>query len=90
MTHSAWTGIGYIKENPTTKEAGYMLSGGLAGGMTVVQPSAWPAEFVYAFEFPYADEPNTIPEAATSIVKINNSDLQYGTAGELLPSLCRS
>jgi hypothetical protein len=33
-----WTGIGYIKENPATDEAGYMLSGMVAGGMTALGP----------------------------------------------------
>ena len=33
ITYKDWTGIGYTKENPATGEAGYMLSGMLAGGM---------------------------------------------------------
>lgn len=41
ISYIDWTGIGYIKENPVTGEAGYMLSGMLAGGMTAVSPNKW-------------------------------------------------
>jgi hypothetical protein len=41
ITYKDWTGIGYVKENPETKEAGYMLSGMIAGGMTAVSPDKW-------------------------------------------------
>ncbi|MDA8240573.1 MAG: hypothetical protein M0Z67_09425, partial [Nitrospiraceae bacterium] len=51
ITYKDWTGIGYIKEDPSTGEAGYMLSGmlassspdlsGIAGGMTAVSPDRW-------------------------------------------------
>lgn len=41
MTYKDWTGVGYAKENPETKEAGYMLSGMIAGGMTAVSPDKW-------------------------------------------------
>ena len=36
VTYVNWTGVGYIKENPVTGEAGYMLSGTIAGGATVL------------------------------------------------------
>lgn len=38
-----WQGVGYIKEDPATGEAGYMLSGRIAGGMTAVSPQGWAA-----------------------------------------------
>jgi PKD repeat protein len=41
ISYLDWTGMGYIKEDPTTGEAGYMLSGMLAGGMTAVSPGKW-------------------------------------------------
>ncbi len=43
VSHEDWSGIGYIKENPVTGEAGYMLSGMLAGGMTALNPDKWGA-----------------------------------------------
>ena len=46
MTYQDWTGIGYLKENPETKEAGYMLSGMIAGGMTAVSPDAWANQYL--------------------------------------------
>lgn len=41
ISHEDWTGTGYIKENPETKESGWMLSGMIAGGMTAVSPDKW-------------------------------------------------
>ncbi|MBA4373430.1 MAG: hypothetical protein C0402_11295, partial [Thermodesulfovibrio sp.] len=41
MHYEDWSGIGYIKEDPTTGESGYMLSGMLAGGMTAITPNMW-------------------------------------------------
>lgn len=41
ISHEDWTGTGYIKENPETKESGWMLSGMIAGGMTAVLPDKW-------------------------------------------------
>ena len=46
MAFRDWTGIGYLKENPETKEAGYMLSGMIAGGMTAVSPDAWANQYL--------------------------------------------
>ena len=41
MAYEDWAGIGYIKQNPATFEAGYMLSGGIAGGMTAWGYQRW-------------------------------------------------
>jgi len=41
MSYADWTGVGYLKENPLTGEAGYMLTGMIAGGMTAVSPNKW-------------------------------------------------
>jgi hypothetical protein len=88
-----WNGIGYIKENPDTGEAGYMLSGMIAGGMTVWAPSQWQEATVelirrYAdmLQSPYSGEPNTNATAAYYIRKIAASDLQQGKVGEELPA----
>jgi len=52
-----WTGTGYIKENIQTKEAGYMLSGGIAGGMTAVSPDKWTDQWLKGkLSKPYADQ----------------------------------
>jgi hypothetical protein len=44
VSYKDWTGIGYIKENPETGEAGYMLSGMIAGGMTAASPGKWKSQ----------------------------------------------
>ncbi len=41
ISYLDWTGIGYIKENLSTGEAGYMLSGMIAGSYTVHMPEDW-------------------------------------------------
>jgi hypothetical protein len=50
-----WTGTGYLKENTSTGEAGYMLSGMVAGGMTAASPSKWPARTFSVVSKPYQD-----------------------------------
>lgn len=85
LTYEAWTGIGYIKENPQTGEAGYMLSGMIAGGMTVVPPPDWKMqEFNESFSNAFADEPNIDPDSAYSIVKLQNVAVRRGTVGTTL------
>ncbi len=60
MSYKDWTGIGYIKENPDTGEAGYMLSGIIAGGMTAVSPDKWASQYlVEILGRPYAGEYRT-------------------------------
>ncbi len=85
VVYGAWSGTGYIKENLATGEAGYMLSGLIAGGMTAVSPTAWPAALVYAFESPFSEEPNLDPAAATTLHKLSSTDFQEGTAGVGVP-----
>ena len=45
ISYEAWRGIGYVVENPETGESGYMLSGGIGGGMTVWGMDKWPAYY---------------------------------------------
>ncbi|WP_432823271.1 transglutaminase domain-containing protein [Trichloromonas sp.] len=79
-----WSGIGYLKEDPVTGAAGYMLSGQIAGGMTVVSPSSWAYEWVAAFESPFAALRNLNPLAAHSVHKLGGTDFQVGAAGTQL------
>lgn len=41
VSYKDWGGTGYVKENLATGEAGHMLSGMIAGGMTAVSPDKW-------------------------------------------------
>ena len=58
LAYMDWTGTGYIKENTNTSEAGYMLSGALAGGMTVSNVMSRPTDeftaFAEAYGYPQA------------------------------------
>lgn len=61
ISYLDWTGIGYIKENPDTGEAGYMLSGMIAGGMTAVSPYKWSNRYLAEkLGKPYGNTLNTI------------------------------
>ncbi|HAD03422.1 MAG TPA: hypothetical protein DCF93_01815, partial [Desulfuromonas sp.] len=78
--YKSWTGIGYVKENPVTGEAGYMLSGMIAGGMTAEE---WADEALrQRFENAYAEPANLNPAAAARIFMIPVSDRQNGIVGQ--------
>ncbi len=79
-----WTGIGYLKENLSTGEAGYMLTGMIAGGMTVWGIDKWPAYYADRLKNPYAEPSNYDPASARYIQKLAVTDLQFGEAGSLL------
>jgi RHS repeat-associated protein len=86
ITHHNWTGTGYIKENQATGEAGYMLSGALAGSSTVMGVEMWPVELVSALQSPFSMEPNSNPASAQWITKIQPQALRTATAGVELTS----
>ena len=79
-----WTGIGYIKENQETGEAGYMLSGMIAGGMTAWATDKWPGDTALKLANPYSEVPAYNPTGNIFIEKISASDLQKGTVGRQL------
>lgn len=77
-----WSGFGYLKENPLTGEAGYMLSGRIAGGMTIEE---WAEDYrKNTLQAPFADPPNSDPLAAVHIAKILINDRQSGIVGQQL------
>ena len=79
-----WRGIGYLKERPQTAEAGYMLSGGLAGGQTVLGRRDWPAEIAAILAEPFSGPPNDDPAQAVSITAVVPPQVSLATAGEEL------
>ncbi|HKL26776.1 MAG TPA: transglutaminase domain-containing protein, partial [Desulfuromonadales bacterium] len=76
-----WQGSGYVKEDPGTGAAGYMLSGGIAGGATVSRVEAWHDLLQFLFRHPFSLPPNADPDSAMTIRKIAATDWQVGTAG---------
>lgn len=86
MTYREWSGIGYLKENPVTGASGWMLSGQIAGGMTVVGTDRWNEIFRNPLSQPFTEPANLDPASAASIQKITASDLQFGLVGEPLKS----
>jgi RHS repeat-associated protein len=81
ITYHNWTGIGYIKENPVTAEAGYMLSGMIAGGSTVLGVDMWPEDLLSVMISPYSGEPNKNPAEAYSITPVVPAAVKLATAG---------
>ncbi|MGO8989042.1 MAG: RHS repeat-associated core domain-containing protein [bacterium] len=84
IQYEDWTGIGYLKENPSTGESGYMLSGMIAGGMTAWGIDKWPAYYADTLSNSNSEPPNQDPTSATSIQKITKTDLQKGKVGQPL------
>ncbi|MEW5744066.1 MAG: alkaline phosphatase family protein [Nitrospirota bacterium] len=84
LVYEDWSGTGYIKENPETGEAGYMLSGMLAGGMTAWGLDRWPEYYAERLSNPYSEPASYDPYSAYYIQKITETDLQKGTVGEPL------
>jgi RHS repeat-associated protein len=83
IPYEDWAGIGYIKENPDTGEAGYMMSGMIAGGMTVWTIDKWEDYFKRLGDSD-AEPPNQDPLSATRIQKVSATDLQFGVVGTVL------
>ncbi len=81
FTYLDWTGTGYVKENLETGEAGYMLSGMIAGGMTAWGIDKWPEYYLSRLINPYSEPPNYDPASARYIQKIAATDMQKGTVG---------
>ena len=81
VQHEAWQGSTYRVEDPTTGAAGYFLSGGLAGGTTVIPPGDWLLGFLAdALAAAYSSAPNDDPLSA-AVVEVLPYE-PFGTVGE--------
>ncbi|MEW6602702.1 MAG: hypothetical protein AB1499_17155, partial [Nitrospirota bacterium] len=85
VSYQDWTGIGYIKENSETGEAGWMLSGMIAGGMTAITPEEWANQYIRdILGHPYTPSYNNDPLSAVKVVNITITDNQFGTVNKKL------
>ncbi|MGH9465351.1 MAG: DUF6531 domain-containing protein, partial [Thermoanaerobaculia bacterium] len=85
IQHEAWLGSLWRVRDPAARGAGYLLSGGLAGGSTAEEPANWVLQFLAdALAAPYSGEPNSDPLAAAEISKVDATDEQEGTVDQLL------
>lgn len=84
LTLHAWSGTGWLKEDLVTGEAGYMLSGKIAGGSTVMGREFWPAMPLDRLLRPFTAAPNPDPQAAHRLVSITPWEIRWATAGEEL------
>jgi len=86
LSYQDWQGSVWRVVNPTTGAAGYFIAGGLAGGATSVEPTAWALALLREiFSSPNTALANPDPLAAASITMFSASDGQTGEAGEALP-----
>jgi transglutaminase-like putative cysteine protease len=81
---SNWSGLGYLKESAETGAAGYMLSGAIAGGNTVLGKEFWPQAMTDKMEHPYRGEPNRVVMEAHSLTSISPWQVRQAIAGEEL------
>ena len=84
IVYQDWTGIGYIKENDATGEAGYMLSGMIAGGMTAWGKVTWPSDLQGVLSNTFTGPPNYDAASALYIQKLPEGDLQSGRVNTTL------
>jgi transglutaminase-like putative cysteine protease len=70
VTTQDWTGTGYVVRDPATDEGGYLLSGRISGGQTVVTPANWPPDVVAPLSNGDAPPAETDPSKAAAIVKV--------------------
>jgi len=84
VTVRDWTGTGYLKEVVATGNAGYMLSGAIGGGNTVLGKKFWPRDMADKMARPYRGEPNRDVTAAQSVTAITPWQVRQAVAGEEL------
>jgi RHS repeat-associated protein len=85
LTRRIWTGIGYVMIDPATGAGGYFISGGLAGGISVLPPEDWPDEpTVEELNGPNAEPPNDDPASVRFLTKVAITDKQIGTVDQPL------
>ncbi|MBU0675036.1 MAG: alkaline phosphatase family protein [Proteobacteria bacterium] len=83
-TFEDWLGYGYIKEDPETGEAGYMLAGMIAGGMTAESPEKFDPDLLYALTGYLNGTAVDAPDTASQLYLIKDTDHQSGTVGQAL------
>jgi RHS repeat-associated protein len=83
LTYKDWRGSIWRVEDPASGAGGYFLSGGLAGGSTSVDPTAWALQLLReALAAPNTPPANRDPRSATSITAVAATDGQNGEVGE--------
>ncbi|MCB1036030.1 MAG: hypothetical protein KDD47_19570, partial [Acidobacteria bacterium] len=84
LARGAWVGSAWRVEDPNSGAAGYFLSGGLAGGASTDPPGTWALAFLEdALAAPMSPEPNTDPQSAFRVDKVEGGDGQEGEVGEV-------
>ena len=83
IMYQAWTGMGWIVDDPVTGASGYYLSGGIAGGATAQLP--WTNQFLAdALAAAHTDAANNDPSSGASVEILGGDDEWLGNAGQAL------
>ncbi len=83
LTVNAWTGS--VWQAFKGGRAGFFISGGLAGGETVIPPELWTLGFLAdAFAAMQTEEANNDPRSGVKVSKVGAGDGQRGTVGQAL------
>ncbi|MGQ0800520.1 MAG: DUF6531 domain-containing protein, partial [Pseudomarimonas sp.] len=86
MTVESWSGSVWRVVNPASGESGFFLSGGYAGGVTLIPPDFWFFEdLVSLLANPYGGAPSNDPMSGSRIALSAEAQDQYGTVGQELP-----
>lgn len=85
LTQGAWTGSAW-RVHSEQGDAGYFLSGGYAGGVTVIPPGLWYfRDLAQALADPYAPEPNNDPLAGFLVQIDTQAQYQIVPANQWAP-----
>ncbi|UXI67070.1 RHS repeat-associated core domain-containing protein [Tahibacter amnicola] len=85
VTYKAWTGSVWRVRSLSTGEAGYFISGGLAGGATALPPELWFVEdLAYLLGNPYSGGPNLNHNAGAVLSISSAAQSQEAEAGQPL------
>ncbi|MBL0164400.1 MAG: glycohydrolase toxin TNT-related protein [Xanthomonadales bacterium] len=85
ITLQAWSGSTWIVESLSTGEAGYFISGGLAGGSTALPPELWYfQDLVDILGNPYGLDPDLDPMSGAALALDAITQDQQGVVGTVL------
>jgi RHS repeat-associated protein len=91
ITYRYWRGAVWRVRSLSSGEAGYFISGGLAGGSTAMPPELWYLQdLVQLLGNPYGEDPDEDPQSGVAISLDANAQYQEGRADTDLPKALRA
>ncbi|HEX6832042.1 MAG TPA: transglutaminase-like domain-containing protein, partial [Rudaea sp.] len=91
ITYVNWTGAVWRVRSLSTGEAGYFISGALAGGSTAMPPELWYfQDLVELLGNPYGEEPDEDPQSGVALTLDATAQYQDGVVGTVLAQPLRA